>query len=256
MRSGRHAREKSKKDNSLTLSPYEPSPSPQAAQENAPSKRSLRGRSGCLNCRRRRKKCDERKPACAKCKRLGEECEWDSGLIFRLSGIDAKHPSMVAGNNATASLSSFQMVDVTFDAQTHHCKEFLNGEELIIADDMIHDEIEPPPDQQSAGAYAWDLELANLTSQHVENVDSHRSTILSPGSHQLDPLNSPSEQRNEMPHHQHLAGFRNNEPQPSPQSQHPSYNTPISSTNIPISSTDLPTIREDDQLLPFGFPEL
>lgn len=75
-----------------------------------------RGRTGCLNCRRRRKKCDEKKPTCSKCKRFEDKCEWDSGVVFRLSGIDSDHPSMKTKKSST---QNFHMVDVTFDSSTH-----------------------------------------------------------------------------------------------------------------------------------------
>ncbi|KAI1617686.1 Zn(II)2Cys6 transcription factor [Exophiala viscosa] len=79
----------------------------------AVSKRS-RGRSGCLNCRRRRKKCDETKPDCAKCTTRGEVCEWDTGITFRLSGIDSYHPSMVHSRNLKTH-NEYQIMNVTFD---------------------------------------------------------------------------------------------------------------------------------------------
>lgn len=43
-----------------------------------------RVRSGCLVCRQRRKKCDERRPQCQKCERMGLDCSWPSSYIFRV----------------------------------------------------------------------------------------------------------------------------------------------------------------------------
>jgi len=40
--------------------------------------RRLRTLSGCLTCRRRRKKCDEARPQCTLCLRLGLRCTWES----------------------------------------------------------------------------------------------------------------------------------------------------------------------------------
>ncbi|EMG45583.1 hypothetical protein G210_4235 [Candida maltosa Xu316] len=37
-----------------------------------------RSKSGCLTCRRRKKKCDESKPVCKDCSRLHRECVWPS----------------------------------------------------------------------------------------------------------------------------------------------------------------------------------
>ncbi|KAL2825885.1 fungal-specific transcription factor domain-containing protein [Aspergillus pseudoustus] len=61
---------------------------------NLPRKRT---RTGCVNCSRRRRKCDEIKPACTGCKRRGEKCQWRMMGAFRDSNIkvlEAEHPSM------------------------------------------------------------------------------------------------------------------------------------------------------------------
>ena len=65
-------------------------------------KRSSR-RNGCLNCRRRRKKCDEVKPVCGKCAAHGEVCEADDGIIFRTTGLSSAHPSMVQSRSLRTS---------------------------------------------------------------------------------------------------------------------------------------------------------
>ncbi|KAK5047043.1 hypothetical protein LTR84_006985 [Exophiala bonariae] len=71
----------------------------------AVSKRS-RGKTGCLNCRRRRKKCDESKPTCQKCTTRGDSCEWDTGYTFRLSSIDTYHHPMANPRNPKAQRDS------------------------------------------------------------------------------------------------------------------------------------------------------
>jgi hypothetical protein len=38
---------------------------------------------------------DEAKPDCNKCRSRGEDCEWDTGITFRLTGLDPQHPSML-----------------------------------------------------------------------------------------------------------------------------------------------------------------
>lgn len=55
-----------------------------------PSKKRKRSRTGCLNCRRRRKLCDERKPGCVRCERMGEQCTWPAAFSFRESGWQDK----------------------------------------------------------------------------------------------------------------------------------------------------------------------
>ncbi|KAH7127566.1 fungal-specific transcription factor domain-containing protein [Dactylonectria macrodidyma] len=64
--------------------------------EPAPRKRT-RTRTGCLNCRRKKRKCDEGRPACGTCHRRNEHCEWGLKITFRAEnaqGLDRRHPSM------------------------------------------------------------------------------------------------------------------------------------------------------------------
>ncbi|KAL4804427.1 fungal-specific transcription factor domain-containing protein [Aspergillus unguis] len=63
-------------------------------QESRPRKRT---RTGCVNCSRRRRKCDEAKPSCTGCKRRGDRCQWRVLGAFRDANIkvlEAEHPSM------------------------------------------------------------------------------------------------------------------------------------------------------------------
>ncbi|RFN44457.1 dak2-dihydroxyacetone kinase [Fusarium flagelliforme] len=56
-----------------------------------------RTRSGCLNCRRKKRKCDEGRPACGTCRRRNEPCEWGLKIAFRAEHaqcLNARHPSM------------------------------------------------------------------------------------------------------------------------------------------------------------------
>ena len=48
-----------------------------------PQPSNTRSRSGCLNCRRRKRKCDERRPTCQGCVRRKETCEWGMRVTFR-----------------------------------------------------------------------------------------------------------------------------------------------------------------------------
>ncbi|KAL2697471.1 hypothetical protein AAEP93_011375 [Penicillium crustosum] len=61
-----------------------------------------RVRTGCLTCRKRRRKCDEQKPSCANCEVKGLSCKYSSGLAFvpqREGGVSAG--SRQAYNNIT-----------------------------------------------------------------------------------------------------------------------------------------------------------
>ena len=73
-----------------------------------------RTRAGCLNCRRKKRKCDEDRPACGKCRKRGETCEWGMKITFRAenaSGIDGTHPSM--RRNTRRHPLEFEILDVT-----------------------------------------------------------------------------------------------------------------------------------------------
>ncbi|KAK2072370.1 hypothetical protein P8C59_006727 [Phyllachora maydis] len=72
-----------------------------------------RSRGGCGNCKRRRRKCDEARPACAACRRRGVVCEgytlrlqWDVGVASRGRLAGAAVP--VASPQASASSSPAQ----------------------------------------------------------------------------------------------------------------------------------------------------
>ncbi|XP_014557569.1 hypothetical protein COCVIDRAFT_15125 [Bipolaris victoriae FI3] len=54
-----------------------------------------RTRHGCLNCKIRRRKCDEVKPTCSRCAAKNDKCEWTSRLTFRAENALAIHPSLL-----------------------------------------------------------------------------------------------------------------------------------------------------------------
>lgn len=73
-----------------------------------------RAKSGCLTCRRRRKKCDERKPTCSNCVKWHVPCNWPSFHVIEASSTATqdlfrprkarkpqKQPSSVAGRSHT-----------------------------------------------------------------------------------------------------------------------------------------------------------
>lgn len=72
----------------------------QEEQEGKQSEPKKRTRTGCLNCSRRRRKCDEQKPTCTGCKRRDENCQWRVLGSFRDANIkilESDHPSMSQG---------------------------------------------------------------------------------------------------------------------------------------------------------------
>ncbi|KND89502.1 hypothetical protein TOPH_05789 [Tolypocladium ophioglossoides CBS 100239] len=73
-----------------------------------------RTRTGCLNCRRSKRKCDERRPSCGACCKRSVPCDWRLKLSFRAENarhIDRGHPSMQAA--ATKRPRQYAILDIT-----------------------------------------------------------------------------------------------------------------------------------------------
>lgn len=74
-----------------------PHPTQESTQGPKQAERKKRTRTGCLNCSRRRRKCDEAKPSCTGCKHRGDKCQWRMLGSFRDANIkvlESDHPSM------------------------------------------------------------------------------------------------------------------------------------------------------------------
>ncbi|OAA72893.1 Zn(2)-C6 fungal-type DNA-binding domain protein [Akanthomyces lecanii RCEF 1005] len=73
-----------------------------------------RTRTGCLNCRRKKRKCDEGRPSCGSCVRRGQPCEWGLKVTFRAENaqhLDESHPSM--RRSARRFPREFEILDIT-----------------------------------------------------------------------------------------------------------------------------------------------
>ncbi|GFF58016.1 hypothetical protein IFM46972_10976 [Aspergillus udagawae] len=75
------------------------------------TRRWRRTRSGCLNCRRKRRKCDEGKPTCLRCRKRRENCQWGMRVTFREANTqmlvdDSRQPK-------DRTHKSFKIMDVT-----------------------------------------------------------------------------------------------------------------------------------------------
>lgn len=87
-----------------------------------------RSRNGCLNCRRKRRKCSETKPTCEGCQARGETCQWGIKVSFRPENAQTlapEHHAML--RHADTPHRTYQIVDVTSE----------------IARDYITDGLEP-----------------------------------------------------------------------------------------------------------------
>lgn len=76
----------------------------------------VRSRGGCLNCKRRKRKCDETRPGCSACERRGIQCQgyatplrWTNGIAVRGRFAGASVPDVAvlaaaaAGENSSLS---------------------------------------------------------------------------------------------------------------------------------------------------------
>ncbi|KAF2086203.1 hypothetical protein K490DRAFT_74733 [Saccharata proteae CBS 121410] len=76
----------------------------------------MRSRTGCLTCRQRKLKCDERKPVCGPCSKASRDCRFGSSIIFR----HQQNASMNGTGDSPdeTNLKSFFAYKNTFDADT------------------------------------------------------------------------------------------------------------------------------------------
>jgi hypothetical protein len=74
--------------------------------EEVPQFRRKRVKTGCMTCRRRKKKCNEAKPACAGCRRNGLSCEWPT-FIER---VECKSSSVIQAFEGSKILHSERSV--------------------------------------------------------------------------------------------------------------------------------------------------
>lgn len=75
----------------------------------------MRSRTGCLTCRQRKLKCDEKKPHCGQCTKASRECIPSSGIVFR-----HQHNASMNGDDSgdENSLKGFYAYKNTFDEDT------------------------------------------------------------------------------------------------------------------------------------------
>ncbi|KAF2643294.1 hypothetical protein P280DRAFT_249075 [Massarina eburnea CBS 473.64] len=75
----------------------------------------VRSRTGCLTCRQRKLKCDEKKPVCGQCCKASRECVPSSGIVFR-----HQHNASMNGDDSgdENTLKGFYAYKNTFDDDT------------------------------------------------------------------------------------------------------------------------------------------
>ncbi|KAI9728506.1 MAG: hypothetical protein M1834_007644 [Cirrosporium novae-zelandiae] len=84
-----------------------------------PPPKKRRVRTGCFNCRRRHRKCDENRPTCLNCNQRGETCEWGLRANFRADNsrtLEPEHPSMTQEFGGSRNPNrQFKILNVTSD---------------------------------------------------------------------------------------------------------------------------------------------
>lgn len=70
-----------------------------------------RSRSGCFGCRRRKRRCDERRPACLACRSRGQSCDYPLNTALRswrvIVGASLGHPKPVVSSRRNGTATSF-----------------------------------------------------------------------------------------------------------------------------------------------------
>ncbi|KAH7112021.1 hypothetical protein EDB81DRAFT_828569 [Dactylonectria macrodidyma] len=146
-------------------------PSPTASSEPR-KKKHCRSRSGCLPCRRRRRKCDGHRPVCLECKTRGVECGWGLKVSF--------HPSrsLQLSSEHTAAL-----VDLDKQREKAHSDGHEAGEHgvapLVIIDDT--GEIVRSFCKDDGESSSADESDGDAPEHPLQERDEGASTIVSDG---------------------------------------------------------------------------
>lgn len=150
--------------------------------------------SRCLNCKTKRRKCDEVKPTCSRCSNRGDKCEWGSRLTFRAEnalGLGDGHPSLQQKAKQAGPPTRFKIKDVTAEIiRDHQDYDPLDGMSTQ-SDDLLAMEQSPPTTDehglQYQGSPLWPkrtgLDEVTLgfppVEQQSDNVSLQRSETVS-----------------------------------------------------------------------------
>lgn len=154
-----------------------PQLAPDTAQVPTQNERKKRTRTGCLNCSRRRRKCDEAKPVCTGCKRRGDKCQWRMLGSFRDANIkvlESDHPSMSQGVNASKNKrqSRFKILNTVPISPRSRGS---NGEsEIIRVEQHPHSPSPTSPDTVN-GRPAYEAAPESRSASQNSNVDIRQS---------------------------------------------------------------------------------
>lgn len=152
------------------------------------AERKRRTRTGCLNCSRRRRKCDEVKPTCTGCKRRGEDCQWRMLGSFRDANIkvlESDHPSMSQGgavsNNKRQSKFKILTNLSNLPRSRGSKRQFENGPVLDLSLNLDQSDgrgFSPPSTKDKSTAPASDVTAEDI--QIYEAVDTTHTPQTNP----------------------------------------------------------------------------
>ncbi|OQO05537.1 hypothetical protein B0A48_09307 [Cryoendolithus antarcticus] len=162
---------------------------PEQATGKLPTSGKKRSRNGCMNCRRKRRKCSETKPTCEGCQARSEKCEWGIKVTFRPENaqtVGDEYRSLFRSSNTSSKV--FQIVDVTAEIARDYVTEVPSPEPFSESIDEVVTTLTSPPLQDFPPKAILDLPspvfpLPEITSSHslgVDFFDFTGSTFLSP----------------------------------------------------------------------------
>lgn len=165
------------------MSPEEQTSSPVADRASKGAKRT-RTRSGCQNCRRKKRKCDERRPSCGTCKRRHEHCEWGLRISFRDENawlFDKQHPSMRALTRKT--WRNIEIIDVTPEViRDYHLPSDDEGDDNGDRGTRRAHAAEPAPPPPPSNASLPPPSATTYPAHHVMMPDAAAAATSSPAS--------------------------------------------------------------------------
>ncbi|KAI0429251.1 hypothetical protein F5Y09DRAFT_264136 [Xylaria sp. FL1042] len=169
-------------------------------------KKRVRCRTGCWNCRRRRRKCNGRRPTCEICSQKGEVCQWGIRLSFRPENncsVPESHPSMRQASALSCS-ATIEFYDITheiirdYQAQMHSLSGVTDGSEQGSGDNdgrsiMTPASMGQPPNaceqSKSTGTFVHSPESSVLTRPSFNHL-TETACLSRPGSETPSSMNS------------------------------------------------------------------
>ncbi|UNI17600.1 hypothetical protein JDV02_003932 [Purpureocillium takamizusanense] len=150
-----------------------------------PKARIRRVQTGCLMCKRRKKKCDEIKPRCGDCRRLCLDCAWPPERHSRSKVAAAAAAAAVAAPSKSTSSSSSSASSTTAAAASQH-----NGIDAAIPPSAAADgplmempiRNSPSPVSTPASGRHGSYDSSSHGSSHGSHASSHGSSHPSQGS--------------------------------------------------------------------------